>query len=615
MYACQPQDEQAPVATEAENISSLPFDELTLDNTDAFQTPGGNWQIAGGVLSDYQTENSMDIQNGTGTLVNLPTENERKNLFTTLEHGDIELKVEFLVPKGSNSGIYFQGRYEAQILDSWGVEEPQFLDVGGIYQRWDESRPDREKGFEGHAPSINTAKAPGLWQEYHILFRAPRFDDNGNKISNAKFEWIDLNGMRVQENVEVTGPTRAAAYEDEVASAPLMLQGDHGPVAFRNFRYKSFSLTDSLKLGEMEYTVYEHGGNRTPDFDTLDVVKKGVTDLFDPSELSPKDEHYAIWYSAEIEVPTAGDYLFQTQMSNGGELYVDGERIIPNTGEVDYQALGKIIHLSEGTHQLDLSFFQVRWGTNISLWYEGPGIEKRALGVEATETEERERPSPITVEPEAVPEIIGGFVNYGNEKRTHTLSVGHPEKVHYNYDLKRASVLNYWKGPFADATQMWRGRGESQLLVPMNAATEGSAGIPIVRLGSENAFDNHAMTDALTGLNYIINENGRPVFNFNYDGIAIQDEIYPSESGGNLLRNLRYEADETQSNIASRIAQGESIELLSKGLYRVNGQYYIQINDTNGQDVVIHDEGGVSALLVPILNNETRSEVQYQVIW
>ena len=155
------------------------------------------------------------------------------NLITKDEYGDIEAHIEFMIPKGSNSGAYFMGRYEIQILDSYGVEKPKYGDCGGIYQRWADNM-----GFEGHAPQENASKAPGQWQSFDVIFRAPRFDKDGKKSANARFVKVVHNGKLIHENVDVTGPTRAATYDDEKATGPIMIQGDHGPVALRNFRVR-----------------------------------------------------------------------------------------------------------------------------------------------------------------------------------------------------------------------------------------------------------------------------------------------------------------------------------------------------------------------------------------
>jgi hypothetical protein len=159
------------------------------------------------------------------------------NLLTKKEFGDCEVHVEFTVPKGSNSGVYFMGRYEIQILDSFGVEHPKYGDCGGIYQRWREKPPPGQpQGYEGKPPRVNASLPPGEWQTFDVTFRAPRFDFSGKKTENAKFVKVVHNGKVIHENEEVTGPTRSGTYEDEAAKGPIMLQGNHGPVAFRNIR-------------------------------------------------------------------------------------------------------------------------------------------------------------------------------------------------------------------------------------------------------------------------------------------------------------------------------------------------------------------------------------------
>lgn len=198
------------------------------EDLDGWRAPHGAWEAVGGVTLDSRDARRFEFQPGYGVLVNGrggPT----ANLVTTFEHGDVEAHIEFCVPQGSNSGVYFQGRYEVQIFDSWGVTKPQHADCGGIYERW---RDDR--GFEGRAPAVNASRKPGEWQYFDVVFRAPRFDEHGNKIENARFVSVKHNGVLIHENVVLSGPTRAAWDErTEAAHGPLMLQGDHGPVAYR----------------------------------------------------------------------------------------------------------------------------------------------------------------------------------------------------------------------------------------------------------------------------------------------------------------------------------------------------------------------------------------------
>ena len=145
-------------------------------------------------------------------------------------YGDVTVHVEFRIPKGSNSGVYLMGRYEIQIFDSFGkaLKDMTFADCGGVYQRW-----KNDAGFEGTAPLANAFRGPGEWNTYDIKFQAPRIGPGGRK-TNARFVEVRLNGIVIQRNVSVTGPTRASFFEDEVETGPIVLQADHGPVEFRN---------------------------------------------------------------------------------------------------------------------------------------------------------------------------------------------------------------------------------------------------------------------------------------------------------------------------------------------------------------------------------------------
>jgi hypothetical protein len=143
------------------------------------------------------------------------------DIYTAEKFADCTIELEFMVPKGSNSGIYVHGEYEVQILDSYGKQKVGPGDVGGLYG--------------AAAPKTNAAKAPGEWQKFVIEFQAPKFTD-GKKTANAKFLKITLNDTVIHEYVEMKGPTPSGVTGKEAPTGPLMFQGDHGPVAFRNIR-------------------------------------------------------------------------------------------------------------------------------------------------------------------------------------------------------------------------------------------------------------------------------------------------------------------------------------------------------------------------------------------
>jgi hypothetical protein len=168
-----------------------------------------------------------------GILANGP-KGHVNNIFTSQRFGDLELSLEFRIPKGSNSGIYLHGLYEVQIFDSFGKAKIDATDSGSIYHRWIDAKP-----VGGHIAKTNASLAPGEWQTIRIQFRAPRFDNSGRKTENARFLEVTYNGKLVQQNAECDGGTRSHMLIPEAPTNPLMLQGDHGPVEFRNISYTS----------------------------------------------------------------------------------------------------------------------------------------------------------------------------------------------------------------------------------------------------------------------------------------------------------------------------------------------------------------------------------------
>lgn len=188
------------------------------------------WKIVGDITLDPKLPSQFVSQKGEGTLLN-GGDGRGVDIILDMTHGDCELWIDFNVAKGGNSGIYFHGRYEVQILDSFGKDKKdlKYGDCGGIY--------------DTSPPKLNASLPAGRWQTFHIFFQAPRFDKDGKKTANAKFLKVFLNGKLIQENVEVNGPTTASLGGPERPQGVLLLQGDHGPVAFRNIRMRSLEKT------------------------------------------------------------------------------------------------------------------------------------------------------------------------------------------------------------------------------------------------------------------------------------------------------------------------------------------------------------------------------------
>jgi hypothetical protein len=194
------------------------------------------WQTCKAILWDpLLGPRNLRCLGGRGDRMLNGPNNKTVNFVTDRKFGDIELYLEFMLAKGSNSGVYLHGLYEVQVFDSFAaLNPPSSSDGGGIYHRWIDNQ-----GVGGSAPRVNANRPPGDWQSYHIWFQAPRFDAAGKKVKNARFVRVLYNGIQVQQNVDVEGPTRANMDLPEAPENPLMLQGDHGPVAFRNIYFRA----------------------------------------------------------------------------------------------------------------------------------------------------------------------------------------------------------------------------------------------------------------------------------------------------------------------------------------------------------------------------------------
>lgn len=174
------------------------------------------WRVAGG---------SMEV-NGTG------------DVQTAREFGDCQVHLEWMAPAEpegesqhrGNSGVFLLGRYEVQILDSF--ENPTYADgqAAALYGQF--------------PPLVNACRRPGEWQTYDIVFRAPRFDEDGVLLAPARVTVLH-NGVLVHLDQELLGPTAHKSlprYRPHPPRGPIRLQ-DHGaPVRFRNLWVRELHL-------------------------------------------------------------------------------------------------------------------------------------------------------------------------------------------------------------------------------------------------------------------------------------------------------------------------------------------------------------------------------------
>jgi hypothetical protein len=211
------------------------------------------WRVCGDVRLDPANPARLEaVGPGGGPHATLLCGDDGRgsDLMTEEKFGDYELHLEFNVPKGSNSGVYNRGLFEIQIFDSHGVTRPAFHDCGALYER--------------AVPKENLAKPPGEWQSYDITLKGKRLtlvwngttvyhdvDVRYGETDKAAFDRLNAENRSKPAELRVKleqkdgkyvgyfgeGGTRSSLPGPD-RPGPILLQGDHGPVAYRNIRIR-----------------------------------------------------------------------------------------------------------------------------------------------------------------------------------------------------------------------------------------------------------------------------------------------------------------------------------------------------------------------------------------
>lgn len=211
-------DPEVPVVTPGETPRDAPSDAIVLFDGTNLEQEWTNGQ--GGKPEWTVAEGAMTVKKGTGTI-------KTKRTFE-----DYQLHIEWRTPAEvvgesqgrGNSGIFMQGIYEVQVLDNYNNRTYRNGQAGSIYKQ--------------HPPLVNACKAPGEWQTYDIIYTAPRFNDDGITYFTPPTITVIHNGVVVQNNVKMRGPTEYIGIPEysikKHGLGSIVLQ-DHGnPVSFRN---------------------------------------------------------------------------------------------------------------------------------------------------------------------------------------------------------------------------------------------------------------------------------------------------------------------------------------------------------------------------------------------
>lgn len=525
--------------------------ELHLDD---FTGNLGSWFEAEEAWTDPLGDQEIFSAGQGSILVNQPSKKKKgMDLVSKETFGDAEVTLVYMMAPGSNSGLYLQGQYEIQLLDSWGKVQVRSGDNGGIYQRWDGSRPDGFKGYEGKAPRQNASKAPGLWQELIVRFKAPRFSDTGTKIANARIESVRLNGVEIHKGQELMGATAGALQGGEVAAGPIRIQGDHGPLAIKSLHVKRMDRQAPV-FSNIHYEVYPGVYETLTDLDASPAVEKRSIERFDQFSTGINQESISV-LDATLHIHEAGTYAFDFQVPGGwGTLEVNKESSKPMNGQAKLETF-----LEAGTYPVRLYISKTKdWTT------EGFFLDISADGMWETSYS---KPAgldswsvdPILVDTQSSP-VVRSFIEVPDGPAiSHGISISSPWGAHYSYDLTSNQLLRVWRGGFLDATPMWNDRGNG-ISRPLGVVTNLSKG--------EALFydsDFQPLSTQWTPKGYQLLQPGAIEINGMRDTSTLMDRIQLLQDGKILSRELS--AGGLPSGTLIKIAPGSNLKEVEKGMY------------------------------------------------
>lgn len=580
---------------------------VPLSDLSFFQGAGSTWRIAGDVRGDIAQKAILTTTPGTGVLVNITDfNNPGQDLVSKLQHGDMDLELDYMMALGSNSGIYMQGRYEIQLLDSWGVVNPTSGDNGGLYERWNEGKPEGQKGYEGHAPRQNASRAPGLWQHIRISFQAPRFNSTGTKVENAKILRVELNGVAIQENVELSGPTRGALDNNEVPMGPLRLQGDHGSVAFRNIKMTTYDKSRP-EIRDLKYAIYKGKFDEGQDYKKLPPEAQGSTVILS-SNVNTIPNEFLIRYTGTIRVKEPGEYSFNLNTAGGrGSMKINGQDVMPAASGRG-RGRGKIT-LAAGDFPFELLYskYQDFAKPALGVAVSGPGI--REYIVSDANIVSNDPIDPILIN-SPVNTILRSFVDIDTFRVTHAVNVGSSQQVHYTYDLDRGMIVQLWRGSFLDATPMWHSRGDGSSR-PTGMVQRFGRPVPAMEVlaSPDAAWSADTTGSGFRTKGYILDKNDQPTFRYQVYNNMVNDQARVLPNGQGISREISLQNPAT--NLFIKLAEADKIETVNEGLYLINDKsYYVKVEDAGNAKPVIRTSNGHKELVIPIQN-----KVRYSILF
>ncbi|WP_026231755.1 PA14 domain-containing protein [Neolewinella persica] len=507
-------------------------------------------------------------------------------------HEDLNLKLSFRADAGAKADLMVQGKYT--------IELPSLAVAGA-------------------EPRIAPATSPGVWQDLEIVFISAKDD------KPAIFPAVYLNGTLVYYQT----PLEAVAG---ASTGPLTLNVKSGNVELTDLRQSDQGGKGSvinadgkveLNMPLMEYELYElpTGTVEVTNWGQLTPKKTGYINRFDLHAIRETGSMYAIRFFGTLDIPQAGEYSFTSSSPASTQVYVDGQKIIDQSGRHPFIHTEGFIELSKGPHEVRVDYFQNGGWHKFDLAYKTPDGNSGFLNTmeEKKTIATAGATNPQVLETDDYPYLLRSFLYFPSPKvydiatkRTHVISVGEADGPHYSLDLQNGALLQAWRGGFADTYEMWVGRGEPQVMRPLGPIIpfDGTPQWADIK-GDDDPWPMElAASDDFSHSQHSLDEAGRPTFIYTMGQHSLGDKLTPTETG--LIRELTHNVG-GNGTIFTKVASARQIEETAPGEYQLRGPgLKLTIQSYDGNRLVLQHANGNDRLLAEL---PAKGHLTYLMEW
>ena len=524
-----------------------------------------------------------------------------EELVSDWDYQDLELKMQFALHEGSSFAFNFYDDYQIILANQIPGTVSGTLTNGKDYTR---------------VPYNGSNRKAVVWQTLKINAKA----DLQNQLLNVK--QIFLNNNLIHQSLKLP--------LNNQDSWQVKWLPKRGSFALGTIDYITPELVQKrmdkipLYITDMSYKYYENDGNawtKLPDFSTLEPQSQGPADVFNIREVRKRSEQYAIEYDGSLKISNDSEVKFWLASDDGSKLWIDNKLIIEHDGTHGPEEKMATLDLKKGAYPLKLHYFQGTGGSALFLYYQiGNGERKLLNSVLETNTNFVPNPDYLLV-PGSESYLQRGFVGYpqflgkaSEKKYTHSMAVGNPEGVHYTYDLASGSLLQVWRGSFANTQSMWQNRGIEQMIAPMSETINPAAAYNWQMLSGQRKQwpDSLIYRDNYQFIRYELDNTGKPSFYYTWNDNMVKDQLIPTEEG--LKRHIAI--DNPPAGLWLALAKGRDIFELEPGLYIISEPgYLLKIEHLEGMNLLLRETDNEKELVASAGLFDLSATVEYEIIF